>query len=173
MTQSGDRASVDVPPAPPPPPQGPLTGEASDVRTPGATAEGHSAREWAWRRRLREKRTTYQFYRAGVATVGLTIIVTGLILVPLPGPGWLIVFLGVGVLASEFPWARRLHTWASAHLRRWNAWILASPWWVRITVATATFLFVCACFWVLFKLAGLPPFFPEWATSFLHTHAFL
>lgn len=130
-------------------------------------------REWAWRRRLRERRTTYRFYRLGIALLGVTIIVIGLILVPLPGPGWLIVFLGVGVLASEFPWARRLHTWASAHLRRWNAWILASPWWVRIAVASLTFLFVCACFWVLFKLAGLPVFLPEWATTFLRSHAAL
>lgn len=137
------------------------------------TAQEPPVREWAWRRRLREKRTTYQVYRAGVATLGLTVIVIGLVLVPLPGPGWLIVFLGVGILASEFHWARRLHAWAGEHLRRWNAWILASPWWVRIAVATATFLVVCGCFWVLFKLAGLPSFFPEWATSFLRAHVAL
>ncbi len=131
------------------------------------------ARDWAWRRRLRERRKTYHVYRAGVAFLGLTIIILGLILVPLPGPGWLIVFLGVGVLASEFPWARRLHTFASIQLRRWNAWMLASPWWVRISVALGTFVFVCACFWILFKLAGLPGFFPEWTTNFLHTYAAL
>ncbi|WP_297371432.1 TIGR02611 family protein [Cryobacterium sp.] len=47
-------------------------------------------------------------YRVLVAAAGLTIIVVGLILVPLPGPGWLIVFLGVAVLGTEFPAAHRL-----------------------------------------------------------------
>ena len=25
-----------------------------------------------------------------------------------PGPGWLVIFLGLGLLAAEFVWARRL-----------------------------------------------------------------
>jgi len=47
-------------------------------------------------------------YRLLVGAVGLTVIVVGLILVPLPGPGWLIVFVGVATLGTEFPAAHRL-----------------------------------------------------------------
>ena len=47
-------------------------------------------------------------YRLLVALAGLTVIVVGLILVPLPGPGWLIVFVGVATLGTEFPAAHRL-----------------------------------------------------------------
>jgi uncharacterized protein (TIGR02611 family) len=47
-------------------------------------------------------------YRLLVALSGLTIIIVGLILVPLPGPGWLIVFVGVATLGTEFPAAHRL-----------------------------------------------------------------
>jgi uncharacterized protein (TIGR02611 family) len=47
-------------------------------------------------------------YRALVAVAGLTVIVVGLLLVPLPGPGWLIVFVGVAILGTEFPAAHRL-----------------------------------------------------------------
>ena len=47
-------------------------------------------------------------YRLLVALAGLTVIVIGLILVPLPGPGWLIVFVGVATLGTEFPAAHRL-----------------------------------------------------------------
>jgi uncharacterized protein (TIGR02611 family) len=47
-------------------------------------------------------------YRVLVAMVGFGVVVIGLILVPLPGPGWLIVFIGVAVLGTEFPSAHRL-----------------------------------------------------------------
>lgn len=43
-----------------------------------------------------------------VATVvlGFFLIVLGLILVPLPGPGWLVVFAGLAILSLEFVWAQ-------------------------------------------------------------------
>jgi len=47
-------------------------------------------------------------YRLLVAAAGVSVVVVGLILVPLPGPGWLIVFVGVAVLGTEFPAAHRL-----------------------------------------------------------------
>lgn len=42
---------------------------------------------------------------AGVATVGGTLIVVGVILLVLPGPGLVLIALGVAVLATEFAWA--------------------------------------------------------------------
>lgn len=50
--------------------------------------------------------------RVAVAIGGFTIMVVGLILIPLPGPGWLIVFAGLALLATEFVWAERLLTYA-------------------------------------------------------------
>jgi len=35
-------------------------------------------------------------------------VLGGLALVPLPGPGWAIVFVGLGMLALEFKWAENL-----------------------------------------------------------------
>lgn len=43
-----------------------------------------------------------------VGIVGVATMIVGLILVPLPGPGWLIVFGGLGILGTEFPWARNV-----------------------------------------------------------------
>lgn len=43
-----------------------------------------------------------------VAFVGFLTIIIGIILMPLPGPGTLIVFIGVTILALEFEWAREL-----------------------------------------------------------------
>lgn len=40
--------------------------------------------------------------------MGWIVIVVGIILLPLPGPGTLIILGGVSLLAQEFRWARRL-----------------------------------------------------------------
>jgi uncharacterized protein (TIGR02611 family) len=61
-------------------------------------------------------------YRAGIAVVGVVMVIGGLILVPLPGPGWLIVFLGLAVLGTEFHWARRLTGWLKRQLDRFWTW---------------------------------------------------
>jgi uncharacterized protein (TIGR02611 family) len=45
-------------------------------------------------------------WRIGVAVLGGTITVLGAIFL-IPGPGWLIIFAGLGILASEFAWADR------------------------------------------------------------------
>ena len=50
--------------------------------------------------------------RVAVAIGGFGTVIIGLILVPLPGPGWLIVFGGLALLATEFVWAERLLTFA-------------------------------------------------------------
>ncbi len=61
-------------------------------------------------------------YRILVATLGTLIVLVGIVLIPLPGPGWLIVFLGLAVLSTEFHWARRLSAYAKRMLARFWAW---------------------------------------------------
>ncbi|MFL6515507.1 MAG: PGPGW domain-containing protein [Chthoniobacterales bacterium] len=46
--------------------------------------------------------------RSLVALVGTTIVLIGLLLVFLPGPGALVILLGLAVLGTEFVWAQRL-----------------------------------------------------------------
>lgn len=46
--------------------------------------------------------------RLVIGVAGFVVVVAGLILVPLPGPGWAIVFAGVALLGTEFSWAERL-----------------------------------------------------------------
>ncbi|MEX0654730.1 MAG: PGPGW domain-containing protein [Phycisphaeraceae bacterium] len=43
-----------------------------------------------------------------IGLAGATVVLTGLALLVLPGPGWLTVFAGLGILATEFAFARRL-----------------------------------------------------------------
>lgn len=61
-------------------------------------------------------------YRIAIGVVGTAVAVLGLILVPLPGPGWLVVFLGLAILGTEFHWARRISLWGKRMLERFWTW---------------------------------------------------
>ena len=39
---------------------------------------------------------------------GFTLLGLGAVMLITPGPGWLVIFLGLTLLAAEFVWARRL-----------------------------------------------------------------
>ena len=58
--------------------------------------------------------------RLGRVVVGTALLVVGAILaLPLvPGPGLLLVVIGLGLLSHEFEWARRLRSRASAEFQR-------------------------------------------------------
>ncbi len=46
--------------------------------------------------------------RFAVTLVGGAAVLLGVILMPLPGPGFLVVAVGLAILATEYAWARRL-----------------------------------------------------------------
>ena len=48
--------------------------------------------------------------RVLVGFVGGLVTLIGVVVLVAPGPGWLIIFTGLGILASEFAWAARVLT---------------------------------------------------------------
>ncbi len=64
-------------------------------------------------------------YKTVVTLLGGVFVLAGLIMLVAPGPGWLAVFLGLGILSTEYHWAHRLNTWAKAQVMRWWRWWLA------------------------------------------------
>jgi len=42
-----------------------------------------------------------------VAVIGLTILLLGIVMVVLPGPAFIVIPVGLAILATEFAWARR------------------------------------------------------------------
>jgi uncharacterized protein (TIGR02611 family) len=59
--------------------------------------------------RRRERHIQHSMpYRVLFVVVAFAILLGGIALVPLPGPGWAIVFIGLGMLALEFEWAEHL-----------------------------------------------------------------
>jgi uncharacterized protein (TIGR02611 family) len=53
-------------------------------------------------------RTVEQVRRAFRIVAGFTLLLVGIVMLITPGPGWLVIFLGLSLLAAEFIWARRL-----------------------------------------------------------------
>jgi uncharacterized protein (TIGR02611 family) len=96
-------------------------------------------------------------YRLAVGIVGGLIVVLGLALVPLPGPGWLIVFLGLGILATEFAWAERLLDFGRRTLRSWLRWLGRQNLAVRGLISLVTLAFVVGVVALTLHLSvGLP-----------------
>jgi hypothetical protein len=53
-------------------------------------------------------RTVEQVRRLSRIVGGFTLLLIGIVMLVTPGPGWLVILLGLGLLAAEFVWARRL-----------------------------------------------------------------
>jgi uncharacterized protein (TIGR02611 family) len=113
-----------------------------------------------WRTRIA---ATYQLIRANptgritlkivVGIVGLAVVALGLALVPLPGPGWLIVLLGLSILAIEYAWARHLLVFTRRQLQRWTRWIGDQSWPVRIAIGLVGLVFVSVVVWASLKFS--------------------
>jgi uncharacterized protein (TIGR02611 family) len=85
--------------------------------------------------------------RIVVGVLGAVVVAGGLILVPLPGPGWLIMLGGLAIWAAEFTWARRLLEFTRDRLERWWHWLNRQHWSVRVLVGLITFGFVLSISW--------------------------
>jgi uncharacterized protein (TIGR02611 family) len=53
-------------------------------------------------------KTLHHTRRALRISGGFALLALGVVLLVGPGPGWLVILLGLGLLAAEFVWARRL-----------------------------------------------------------------
>lgn len=53
-------------------------------------------------------KTLKQAKRLIVIVVGFTVLTIGTAMLALPGPAFIVIPLGLAILASEFVWARRL-----------------------------------------------------------------
>ena len=110
-----------------------------------------------FRARIKRNPALALSYRIAVGIVGGLIVVLGLALVPLPGPGWLIVFLGLGILATEFSWAERLLDFGRRTLTSWLHWLGEQHLAVRGLISLVTLAFVVGVVALTLHLSvGLP-----------------
>ena len=99
-------------------------------------------------------------YRVVVAVIGTAVVVGGVALIPLPGPGWLIVFGGLAILATEFEWAGRLLDFARRNVLGWTRWVGRQSLLVRGLIGLVGLLFVGAVLWAYVALQGVPTWLP-------------
>lgn len=128
------------------------TAAESQSRTAGDKASRWSAtkRRWArWRDLLRERPRVDFFYRMAVGVVGLAVFGLGILAIPYPGPGWAIVFIGLGILATEFDWARRLLAYAKERYDKFMDGFKRQGWFVQVLGVLFTVLIVVATLWLL------------------------
>ncbi|WP_369052309.1 TIGR02611 family protein [Kineococcus terrestris] len=119
----------------------------------------------ARRARLRTDPRAYRLYRTAVGAVGGLVVLLGLVLVPLPGPGWLVVFLGLALLGTEFHVARRLLRFARRHVDRWTRWVAGRSWGTRIAMGSATAAAGGLLVYGYLAAAGVPGWVPEQVTA--------
>lgn len=76
----------------------------------------------AWRESIKDKPIPFFFYRFTIIMVSFIIIVIGIIGLPAPGPGSLIIFAGLSLLATEVLWAKRQVRFIKLHFLRLRKW---------------------------------------------------
>jgi uncharacterized protein (TIGR02611 family) len=74
--------------------------------------EGNASRAQRMRERLAERRETHarrnRLYRIGFAIIGATVTLAGIAMLVTPGPAFVVIPIGLAMLALEFAWAERL-----------------------------------------------------------------
>jgi len=72
-------------------------------------------------------KTVEQVRRVFRIVAGFTLLAGGVVMLITPGPGWLVIFLGLGLLAAEFVWARRLMERIKREGGRFKDTVLGKP----------------------------------------------
>ncbi|MEV6946411.1 TIGR02611 family protein [Streptomyces sp. NPDC051172] len=60
---------------------------------------------------VKRRRALHLSWQVGVFVVGLAVVVAGIVMLPLPGPGWVVIFGGMAIWATEFVWAQLVLRW--------------------------------------------------------------
>lgn len=84
-----------------------------------------------------------------IGIAGGIVLIVGVILIPYPGPGWLVVFAGLGILSTEFAWAQRLLHFARKKYDAWVEWTKRQSPIVRALIWLFTALIVIVTIWLV------------------------
>ncbi|NBM19935.1 TIGR02611 family protein [Streptomyces sp. GC420] len=60
---------------------------------------------------VQARRTLHLSWQVGVFVIGLAVVGAGVMMLVLPGPGWLVIFGGMAIWATEFVWAQLVLRW--------------------------------------------------------------
>ncbi|HET9380973.1 MAG TPA: TIGR02611 family protein [Streptomyces sp.] len=60
---------------------------------------------------VKARRVLHLSWQVGVFVIGLAVVGAGIVMLPLPGPGWVVIFGGMAIWATEFVWAQLVLRW--------------------------------------------------------------
>lgn len=60
---------------------------------------------------IKARRSLHLSWQVGVFIVGLAVVGAGVAMLVLPGPGWVAIFAGLAIWATEFAWAHLALRW--------------------------------------------------------------
>ncbi|MGW6646558.1 TIGR02611 family protein [Streptomyces sp. A244] len=90
-------------------------GEVAVAANETGTSEAHGEQDRGLGSRapefIKARRALHLSWQVGVFIIGLAVVVTGIIMLPLPGPGWVVIFGGMAIWATEFVWAQLVLRW--------------------------------------------------------------
>jgi uncharacterized protein (TIGR02611 family) len=121
------------------------------VADPTATSRGPVGRLRMTVNLIRANPTGRLVFKIVVAVFGALVVGGGLLLIPLPGPGWLIVIGGLAIWAVEFHWARRLLAFTRRNVQSWTRWASRQSLPVRLLIGAAGLVFVATVLWLSLK----------------------
>ena len=84
-----------------------------------------------------------------VGIAGGLVTLIGVVMIPYPGPGWLVVFAGLAILSTEFVFAAKTLHFAKGKYDAWVEWLKRQPVFVRIIVLAFTGAVVVTTIWLL------------------------
>ena len=119
------------------------------------------------------KKRSYGFLvRPLTLLAGWLFVVVGILIIPTPGPGWFLLFFGIGVLSFELTWPNRLLDYG---LRKYDS---AEEYWKRQgkgmkALILEIFLLGCAVvftgiFWIMWNTGMLSlaePWLADWVNT--------
>ena len=97
-----------------------------------------------FRQRVRSTRTGRLTLQILFGLLGAVVVAIGIILIPFPGPGWLIVLAGLAIWAVEFVWAQRLLHFTRRRLEGWWHWLGRQNMAIRLLAGLVGLIFVSA-----------------------------
>ncbi|KQX60979.1 MULTISPECIES: TIGR02611 family protein [unclassified Streptomyces] len=86
---------------------------AVDGSKPDGTAEDQQGQGLGSRAPefVKARRMLHLSWQVGVFVIGLAVVAAGVVMLPLPGPGWVVIFGGMAIWATEFVWAQLVLRW--------------------------------------------------------------
>ena len=123
--------------------------EKSPLTRSSADRAGRENWYTLFRQRVRSRPGIDLAYRIVVGVVGAAVLVAGILAIPYPGPGWLIVFAGLAILATEFQWAQRVLHATRRRYDAWTEWVQQQSRVVRMAVFALTAAVVLATLWLV------------------------